>query len=575
MKRYIYIIAIVLIAGMGLISCSDFLEPEPDNRYSEEQLMKDPSFVEGLLINAYAALPSNYDFKLDIASDDAVSNTQVSGNVQYPVVKMARGEWTAQNNPVSTWETAYLQIFYINSFLERVDKIKWSSASTKIDALDKQRLKGEANALRAWYEFQLLQSHAGKDASGNLLGFPVVDKVIKLEDNYKLPRNSFTDCVAQIVKDCDAAIANLPNNYVNSGDAEYDAAMGARWLNRMDGYSVRALKARVLLYAASPAYNPTGDAAKWVNAAKEAGSLYLAAKGVPANLATTGLTFYVYGSGPANYDVIWSRAVSQSLTLEQANFAPSLVGAGNTNPTQELVDAFPMKNGYPITHPSSTYNASDPYANRDPRLAAYILYDGATFGTKGVIRTYTGAPVNGVNVQTNSTRTGYYLRKFLLDAVKLETPQTTQLHFYTFLRYTEVLLNFAEAANEAWGPDADGASVGFTARKAIAEIRKRAGITQPDVYLAEVTSKDDFRKLVRNERRLELCFEGHRFWDIRRWNDLTSMKASVKGAFRQGVAGSFIYSNVEDRVYKDYMIYGPIPYTETLKYEVLVQNNGW
>lgn len=584
MKKYIFIVIVVLAAGFGFVSCSDFLEPEHDPRYSEDQLMTNPSYVEGLLINAYAALPIIYDFSSDVASDDAVSNTQSSNNVQYPFISIARGEWTSEKNPLSTWENAFNQIFYINSFLDRVDKVKWSWQSEKIGALQQKRLIGEAYALRAWYEFQLLQAHAGKGASGTLLGFPIVDKVIALGENYKLPRNTYSECVAQIVKDCDAALANLPDRYVNTGDADADAAMGARWLNRMDGFSVRGLKSRVLLYAASPAYNTTNDVAKWEAAAKEAGSFYFKAKGIPSNLAASGLTFYNYGSGPANYDVIWGRAVDKTapsssnigagLIMEKMNFPPSLLGDGNTNPTQDLVNSFPMKNGYPITHASSGYDPANPYANRDNRLGTYVLYDGATFGTKGVIRTYVGAPANGVNVQTNATRTGYYLRKFLLDGVKIETPQTTQLHFYTFLRYTEVLLNYAEAANEAWGPDADGGGVGFTAREVIAELRKRASITQPDNYLASVTSKEEFRKLVRNERRLELCFEGHRFWDIRRWNDLTAMKASVNGSFRQGIDGSYLYSPVENRVFQDYMIYGPVPYTETLKYD-LIQNNGW
>jgi hypothetical protein len=575
MKKYVYIISIVLATGFGLVSCSDFLEPEHDNRLTDEQLIADPGFAEGLLINAYAALPSYYDFNLDVASDDAVSNAQSSSSDQYEVVGIGRGEWSSQNTPFATWENAYNQIFYINSFLDRIDKVEWSYQSAKIAKYHKQRLTGESYGLRAYYEFLLLQAHAGKDGSGNLLGFPIVDRILTLGDNYKLQRNTFAECVSQIISDCDLALENLPDRYVNTGDAEYDAAMGARWLNRMDGYTVRALKSRVLLYAASPAYNLTGDVSKWQAAAVAAGSFYLAAKGVPSDLAASGRTFYIYGSGPANYDVIWSQAISQSLTMEQANFPPSLVGNGNTNPTQNLVDAFPMKNGYPIEHATSGFDAANPYMNRDPRLTDYILYDGVTFGSKGVIRTYVGAPINGVNTQTNSTRTGYYLRKFLLDGVKIESPQTTQLHFYTFFRYTEVLLNYAEAANEAWGPDVDGGSVGFTARQVIAAIRKRAGITQPDNYLASVTTRDEFRKLVKNERRLELCFEGHRFWDIRRWNDSEVMKESVTGSFREGESGAFSYKKVEDRVYQNYMIYGPIPYTEILKNSELVQNNGW
>lgn len=148
-------------------------------------------------------------------------------------------------------------------------------------------------------------------------------------------------------------------------------------------------------------------------------------------------------------------------------------------------------------------------------------------------------------------------------------------HTYTFVRMTELLLNYAEAANEAWGPDADPKGLGFTARDKIAELRLRAGI-DPDPYLAEIAGKDDFRKLIRNERRVSLCFEGFRFWDIRRWNDLTVMQAPVKAVIItiDEEVRNFEYEVIEERKYDPYMIYGPVPYNETLKYN-LVQNNGW
>jgi hypothetical protein len=565
MKKIIYI-STIFLTGLLFNSCSDYLEPEFDSsRLSEEQMLNDPAYTEGLLAKAYADLPDNYDFNLDVASDDAVTN-----DLNSPYLSMATGQWKSQNNPIAAWTSAYNKIFYINQFIDRIDLVEWSS-NERLKELHIKRLTGEALGLRAWYEFMLLQGHSGKTADGKIMGFPIILKSIIPGEEWRIPRNTFKECVDQIIADCDVAIANLPMDYLNTAtDQIYNEGMGSRWTNRLTARAVKAFKSRVLLYAASPAYNAVNSAELWTLAANTA-KAFLEESGGLSALSPTGLNFYVYNS-TNDKDVIWARAISSSSDLEAANFPPSLIGKGRTNPTQELVDAFPMKNGLPISASASGYSQSDPYKDRDPRLSKYIIYNGLTFGSKGVINTHVGAPQNGINQQTNSTRTGYYLRKFMLENVQIENPNVPQNHFYTYIRYTEVFLNYAEAANEAWGPDGNGGN-GLTARQVIASIRARAGITAPDAYLASLTTKEQFRELIHTERRIELCFEGHRFWDIRRWDKKNVMKAPVKGAFISG--NNFEYKEVEQRSYQDYMIYGPIPYSEILKYNGLLQNQGW
>ncbi len=569
MKRYIYLI-IVIVIGVCFFSCEDFLEPETDNRIDEDYLKSNPAAAEGILLRAYIDLPGSYDFSIESATDDAVTN-----NFDLSIWAMANGQWSATNDPVSTW-SGYEQIFYLNSFLEIKDEVQWDFNSERAHELNLQRLTGEAFGLRAWYQFMLLQSHAGPSPDGTMLGFPIILEPLGIQDDWKLPRNTFEECITQIISDCDSAIANLPDKYMDiPGDNIYNMTMGARWTNRFTANAAKALKSRALLYAASPAFNMSGGNTKWEAAAIFTGSFLNENGGISA-ISPTGLNFWIYpAGGPADPEIIWGSSIYQSNDLEQTYYPPSHYGQAEVNPTQELVNAFPMANGYPITHQDAGFDENYPYHNRDPRLEKFIIRDSSVYGVKGLIRTYLGFPVNGINQQTNSTRTGYYLRKLLLENVTIFPIPVSQIHFYTYIRFTEILLNYAEAANEAWGPD-NGGTVGITARNALITIRNRAGISQPDSYLASVIEKDDMRELIRSERRIELCFEGHRFYDIRRWDDKSTMKSPVTGVkVTPGTPNSFEYFQVEPRNYQDHMIYGPIPYNEILKYSGLIQNKGW
>jgi hypothetical protein len=375
-------------------------------------------------------------------------------------------------------------------------------------------------------------------------------------------------------------LEELPAGFGEVTDiSSYNFVFGDVTQQRMSGRHVKAIKARLALLAASPAFNPTNDLNLWEEAANLTAEL-LEDIGGPSGLDPKGHTFYLKaqvddaditaGNKKDIAEILWRRPIYTNAVREQDNFPPSLYGKGEINPTQNLVDAFPMKNGYPITDENSGYDPQNPYANRDPRLSLYVVYNGSKMKNT-VINTGVGTGDNGLDAVQNSTRTGYYLKKLLREDVNANPSSVSnQKHFNTHIRYTELFLNYAEAANEAWGPDAAGTN-GFSAKEVIAAIRKRAGIAQPDEYLASVSGQDEMRQLIRNERRLELCFESFRFWDLRRWKE--DLTVPAKGVQIQD--NNFTYFTVEERAYDNaYMHYGPLPDKEIVKFS-LIQNNGW
>jgi hypothetical protein len=377
-----------------------------------------------------------------------------------------------------------------------------------------------------------------------------------------------------------ASLANLPAGFEEVTDINnYNTVFGTLTQQRISGRIVKALKARLALLAASPAFNQTGDAVLWQNAANLHAELLNDIGGI-TGMDPLGNKFYLKPSvDDANLtsgdlkdikEILWRRPIVSDRARETNNFPPSLYGSGRINPTQNLVDAFPMANGYPITDPKSNYNPANPYTGRDPRLALYIVFNGSSLRST-TIKTNVGGGVDGIDASQTSTRTGYYMKKLLREDVNVNPASASnQQHFPTHIRYTEMFLNYAEAANEAWGPDGKG-SQAYSARDVIAAIRKRAGITQPDAYLASITDKTQMRALIKNERRLELCFEDFRFWDLRRWKeDLTNPARGVK------IEGTnFTYFTVENRAYdNNYMHYGPVPDVIITKFN-LVQNKGW
>ncbi|WKN31494.1 RagB/SusD family nutrient uptake outer membrane protein [Porifericola rhodea] len=570
--RQQHIILTFLCLLLGFTSCESLLEPVDENLLDEDRLNYDPAFAEGVLMNAYEALINQYDF-MAVATDDAVTNTLSNG-----YRRMAVGEWSAQFNPASRWNK-YEPVFYINKFIPTIENVQWKR-DPEINELFKKRMIGEALAMRALHHFYILQAHAGQSQSGELLGIPYFSEFIESDGNFDVPRLSFEASVQAINEDFEEALTYLPMDYdddiseipaaYESFDPEaYKFVFGSSNNLRISGRIIKALQAKLALLAASPAFlDGAGD---YYQRAAELSAALINDIGGVGGLDPGGLEFYDDDGDKYLPELLWRSSVYNGSWVELNHFPPSLNGEGKLNPSQNLVDAFPMENGYPIQHPSSGYDEGAPYQSRDPRLSKYILYNGNTIGWN-TIYTGRGAGIDRIDsIAQRSTRSGYYLKKLLRPDVVISSDGTTtgQEHYNIFLRYTDIFLVFAEAANELGGPDL--AINGISAREVISAIRQRAGISQPDAYLQSIASQDEMRTLIRNERRLELCFEGHRFWDMRRWK--LNLNEDIRGVFYNGER--YVPLEVEVRNYNDNAVYGPIPQQETVKFSSLEQNQGW
>lgn len=574
MKNLIKFI-IVMSVLTGMISCD--LDPIEENRLDFDFILTDPNAAEGVLLNGYTGLVNQYSFS-EAATDDAVNNIL---NNSYK--RMALGELNAQFNPAARWGN-FEQVFWVNRFLEVIEtgETQWSR-DTLTNKMFEMRLKGEALALRGLHHYYVLQAHAGIGESGQLLGIPYFTEFIEPDGNFNVPRLSFEASVQAIMADFDAALNLLPTDYgLNAGQVDpwysdlenfdfdkYGIVNDNFFDLRISGKIVRALKARLALFAASPSFL---DSQSFYEMAATNASQILNTIGGTAGLDPNGNEFYTSDNNIQSSESLWRSSIGgNTFNIEERMFPPSVNGNGEINPTHNFVMAFPMLDGFPATA-ANGFDAQNPYANRDPRLEKYVVVNGATFGG-GTINTGVGGGIDRLDsIPEQSTTTGYYLKKLLRPDVLINDNGTAQgqSHANVYFRYTELFLILAEAANEIGGPDYQ--VDGITARDVIAAIRNRAGISQPDNYLASITSQEDMRELIRNERRIELSFEGHRFWDLRRWG--LSLNEPAKGYFFDG--NNYIeLPSVEIRNFPPFATYMPIPNTEILKFSELEQNMGW
>jgi hypothetical protein len=558
MKKHHYIIFVVLVA-FGLASCKkDFLEVKKIPADMPISLLyKQFDYIQGIVWNAYSHLPDGFDWvDMEAATDDAYHT-----NVNNRSHTFNYGVWDQFNNPDNVWANYFDGIRQANLYLEHKDEVDLSPQSAAIKNRDSTNYKravwnvrfmeGECYFLKAFFYFELVKRYGA---------VPIIDKALDYNDasTWKdLPRNSVNECFRYIVSLCDKAAVIIPDSVrTSSATSFYESG-------RATNGAIKALKARAILYAASPLYTEAGSYT-WVDAAA-------AARDVIAMNAYSLDAFYTNLSSATNWsspETIYHKKYGNTNGFEKNNF-PIVFENSNGNsvtPSQNFVDEFEVKTGstaapFDWNNPA---HAANPYANRDPRLAATVTYNGSLFKST-TIQTYFGG--NSGQPKLNASKTGYYLLKHANSTVDLVN-NTNTTHQWLYFRYAEVLLNYAEAMLKAYGAHADPLGYGLTAVQAINKIRARS--TMPN--LTDLTAD-----AIIHERRVELGFEGHRWWDIRRWqkgsvfaNPVRSISITLNGS-------NFVYTPVklEDRVYdQTRMNWYPIPQSEISK-TGWSQNTGW
>ena len=586
MKNILYSI-ICLLTLVPMSSCSDFLDKQPLDQYGEGAVWNDLALMETFVNNIYYEVPHGFQGKigLTMVCDESMRvSDRGASNVTKSLITPSDYS-IFENQPLQqrmTWSHIYKQVRACNLFLEQAAEHIYEDEALK------DRLTGEVYFLRAFY-YHILSFMYG--------GFPIIDKTYGLADDPLIARNSFEDCIKFIAGDCDKAAALLPLNHesTNLGRATKGAAL--------------ALKSRVLLFAASDLFhnsswakgytNPEfisytkGDRASYWRLAKDAAkavidlNVYDLYKKEPTpedNLIKNYEDIFILKN---TCEDIFFRSFTQVSMETTEMYHPGLHnssngyhGHGSNNPIGQLADAFEMSNGERFDWNNPKHKA-EPYVNREPRFYADILYDGAQWRVRpidvrpldpvGIMQTgfyeqADGSWSGGLDTRNspiedwNGTGSGYYRKKGIDPAY--DAQYQVQESPWRFIRYAEVLLNYAEACQEL-GENAE-------AQKSINMLRKRVGL--PGIN----STGDKLRQDIRHERRVELAFEDLRYFDIRRWMIAPQVMVNAEGIDIRYHKGQDkpVYSviDIQTRAWKDQSYFMPIKLDEMNKNNLLIQN---
>jgi hypothetical protein len=550
-------------------------------------------FLNGCYAKLYPTGVDWPDSQMDNFSDDAharvyfASYAWKEGNIDISL--QPAGSWSPQgpSNGNNSWETTYTNVRSLNSFIENI-RLNSSNFTTNYVA---KRID-EARFLRAYYYSELFMR----------IGGFVIDTVTQSRasstlDELQKPRNTYKETFNFIINELDKIInnGNLEIKYENSDPDAGRATLGAAMV----------LKGWLQLFAASPAYNSSSpaiadpgnlqhfdsyDAGRWADAAAT-NKKFIDTWGSGVYRLFPDMVNFWREENKYNSEVIWDR---QFVPVTMPNYYGSYGGPcnidglmdvdwGEYQPTQSIIDDFQMANGKDITDPTSGYDDQHPYVGREKRFYDFICYDGAPYFREWMSKTDTvWMRIDKVNPRNNeidlsgandATQTGYWFTKQLSKYDPRNLVNCGQN--YVFYRYAEVLLNYAEAQNEAVGPDA-------SVYEAINDIRTRPGTDLP--VLAGGLSKDDMRKAIHRERRIELSYEQKRLWDIWRWKEADirlnqpTIGMMIYNSKPDDNSGVWIYKKFElamGHIFTNKMYFCPVPQEVIDRNPKIIQNLGY
>ena len=537
MKNFIY--GGVLAVGLLFSSCNDALDIDPNDSYSDATVWQDQNLIKMFVNDQYGALIGSNDFyRYSFFSDESYQKYNDNGCNYVRENILTSDNIGAVSDLLNYWNTGYRYLYNLNLFFTNIQ-------TSDVDDEFKQTMIGEMKFIRAFIYFRLIRSYGG---------VPIIEEVFDINSDWSgVKRNSYDECVDYIIKDLDEVITVLPDRPSERNRASANAA--------------RALKSRVLLYAASPLNNPSNDREKWQKAADAAKELF--DKGYSLSDNYRDMFFDV-----TNDEYIFAKEYSETYShwAGRNTASPGDGGFGFATPTQNMVDAYETIDGeIPIldtktgeVNPNSIYDPKNPYKNRDPRFYDCIYYNGSTSIEGRVVETYQ----DGADMQTQDmTLTGYYLRKFVDES----EPVSESYHYtmpYPFFRLAEIYLNYAEAEYHLGNED--------VAREYVNKVRARKSVNMPPIDETGST----LLERIYHERQIELAFEGHRFFDLRRWR--IADKNPLYGLIINKTEDGFSYERFmvslasRETDWKDAFFLLPIHYQEIQKSNnSLEQNPGY
>ena len=551
-------ICLFILACAMTVSCADLNYTEENTRDEDWSFEYYGEGIKNMVFDVYAQVynqefESNSTSFLAGATDEAVYALETGA-----INSFVNGGWSPANPFSTTWDKSYTAISEIHMYLVKIHKTdisEWEHNSEYQNWIQQMEIfPYELRFLRAYFYFELFKTYGD---------VPLVTTTLTNAQANNVTRTPAAEIVKFIVDEIDEIAPHLPISYATEVGAEFGRA------NRVAAY---ALKARTLLYAASPLHNPTNDKAKWDEAAK-------ACAYILDNASAWGIKLSKYAdlwgdNAFFNAELIWGIGRGASNTFEMAHYPIGVENASSGNcPSQTLVDQYEYQADgvtFGSRHSGSVDLTANPYEGLDPRFALTVVKDGDEWPTNGtqkkVIETFYG----GFNASPKygATPTGYYLKKYVDGAaVTTADNQVTRRHTWIVFRLAEFYLNYAEAVYNATG-SANDKTYGLSANEAINALRTRADIAMPKFTEDGAAWEERYER----ERFVELAFENHRFWDVRRWKKGNDFKSVVVANI---TADKKLTRSTVSRQWDDKYYLFPIPQTEIKKNPALEQNPGW